>query len=193
MAAEPGAAARPPLNSQLTGAAGGSTWYRFAFSCGAAEARPKATEKPFALAPLLPKRHERSRRHILKDAQAWRRSAQPFKSGCCNLASCIRTKVIIAYNWQLQVKGGDIFERTDPVPTVFVDDDIDLDKLEIPAGVTLRSASEPGDNEANIKMIEKFMKQQKNLRSADATPSCAQAADVPGNREGNLRRAKESR
>lgn len=86
-------------------------------------------------------------------------------------------KTPIPYNWELHVIGGLAKERAtddiedlewqkDPVLTVYIGGDIDLDKIELPEAVTLRAA--PGQsekakqNEAATKKIEEFVKQRKN-------------------------------
>lgn len=83
----------------------------------------------------------------------------------------------ISYNWTLHVLGGisrriatddveDLERQKDPVLTVYVGGDIDLDKLEIPEGVTLRAApgqsEEAKKNEAALKKIEAFIEQRKS-------------------------------
>jgi hypothetical protein len=63
-------------------------------------------------------------------------------------------------NWELHILGGiartratddieDLYWQKDPVLTVYIGGDIDLEKLEIPKGVTLRGA--PGTTEAAMK------------------------------------------
>lgn len=83
----------------------------------------------------------------------------------------------ISYNWNLHLVGGisrtratddieDLDWQKDPVLTVYVGGDIDLDKLDIPEGVTLRTAPGQSDeakkNEAVQKQIAKFMEQRKS-------------------------------
>lgn len=87
----------------------------------------------------------------------------------------IRDKTPISFNWELHVVGGlarsratddieDLEWQKDPVLTIYIGGDIDLDKLEIPKGVTLRAA--PGQNDeakkdaAARKKIEEFVKQR---------------------------------
>ena len=87
----------------------------------------------------------------------------------------IRDKTLIHFNWELHVIGGIAVERAtddiedlewqkDPVLTIYIGGDIDLDKLEIPKGVTLRAA--PGQSDeakkdvATRKKIEAFVKQR---------------------------------
>lgn len=79
------------------------------------------------------------------------------------------------FNWELHVISGIASERAtddiedlewqkDPVLTVYIGGDIDLDKIEIPEGVTLRAApgqsEEAKQNEAAKKKIEEFVKQR---------------------------------
>jgi hypothetical protein len=60
----------------------------------------------------------------------------------------------------------DLEWQKDPVLTAYIGDDIDLDKLEIPDGVTLRAApgqsEEAKKNEAALKKIEAFIEQRKS-------------------------------
>lgn len=83
----------------------------------------------------------------------------------------------ISYNWNLHLVGGisrtratddieDLDWQKDPVLTIYIGGDIDLDKLEIPEGVTLRAAPGQSDeakkDEAARKKIEAFVEQRKN-------------------------------
>ncbi|MBC7821289.1 MAG: hypothetical protein IAG10_30750 [Planctomycetaceae bacterium] len=83
----------------------------------------------------------------------------------------------ISYNWNLHVLGGisrriatddveDLERQKDPVLTVYVGGDIDLDKLEIPEGVTLRAApgqSEEAKKDENArKKIKAFIEHRKS-------------------------------
>jgi hypothetical protein len=63
----------------------------------------------------------------------------------------------ISYNWELHVIGGlarrhakekieDLEWQKDPVLTVYVGGDIDLDKIEVPNGLTLRGAPGRSDD-----------------------------------------------
>ena len=65
----------------------------------------------------------------------------------------------VSYNWVLHVLGGlagtrandnpeDLEWQKDPVLTVYVGGDIDLDKIEIPAGVTVRAAPKDAEGPA---------------------------------------------
>jgi len=65
----------------------------------------------------------------------------------------------VTYNWVLHVLGGlagtrandspeDLEWQKDPVLTVYVGGDIDLDKIEIPAGVTVRAAARDAEEPA---------------------------------------------
>ncbi len=78
-----------------------------------------------------------------------------------------------AYNWSLHAVGGiaqvravddpdDLDWQRDPVLTIYIDDTIDLDKLDFPMGVTLRSAPATTDagmkNEAAAIRIADFLK-----------------------------------
>lgn len=89
----------------------------------------------------------------------------------------IGTKARILFNWELKVISGHASQRAtddiedlewqkDPVLTVYIGGDIDLDKIEIPEGVTLRAApgqsKEAKQNQAATKKIEEFVKQRKN-------------------------------
>jgi len=81
----------------------------------------------------------------------------------------------IPYNWDLHLMGGlarrvatddpeDLERQRDPVLTVYVGGDIELDKIEAPKGVTLRSA--PGDTKdekqrATQKRIAEFVAARK--------------------------------
>lgn len=88
--------------------------------------------------------------------------------------STLLDKTALAYNWELHVLSGiamhrasdnieDLEWQKDPVLTVYIGDAIDLSKIEIPDGVTLRSAS--GQNEEarkdhnGFKKINEFIKQ----------------------------------
>jgi hypothetical protein len=85
-------------------------------------------------------------------------------------------KTAIPFNWELHVLGGlasryandnidDLDWPKDPVLTIYVGGDIDLSKIEVPKGVTWRSApgqsEEAKKNEAAQKMISEFMEQRK--------------------------------
>ena len=85
-------------------------------------------------------------------------------------------KTPIPYDWELHVIGGDAGSEAtddiedlewqkDPVLTVYIGGDIDLDKIEIPKGVTLRAApgmsEEANKNEAAQKKIEEFVEHRK--------------------------------
>ena len=78
-----------------------------------------------------------------------------------------------AYNWSLHAVGGiaqvravddpdDLDWQRDPVLTIYIDDTIDLDKLDFPMGVTLRAAPATTDkgreNEAAAKRIADFLR-----------------------------------
>jgi len=84
-------------------------------------------------------------------------------------------KTAIPYKWKLHLMGGiakhgltddieDLERQKDPVLTIYIGGDIDLDKIEFPAGVTLRAA--PGekpdakDSQALQKKIEEFVKKR---------------------------------
>jgi len=86
-------------------------------------------------------------------------------------------KTPISYNWELHVIGGlaksratddleDLEWQKDPVMTVYIGGDIDLDKIEIPKHVTLRTApgksQEARMDDAARKRIETFVEQQKH-------------------------------
>jgi len=69
-------------------------------------------------------------------------------------------KTAISYNWELHILGGlarrlandnveDLEWPKDPVLTVSIGGDIDLEKLEIPEGVTLRAAPERGEEKTS--------------------------------------------
>lgn len=83
----------------------------------------------------------------------------------------------IPYNWNLHIVGGisrtratddveDLDWQKDPVLTVYVGGDIDLDKLEIPDGVALRAAPGQSDeakkDEAAWKKIEAIIEHRKS-------------------------------
>jgi hypothetical protein len=85
-------------------------------------------------------------------------------------------KTPISYNWELHVIAGlakskatddieDIEWQSDPVLTIYIGGDIDLDKIEIPENVALRAApgriEEAKVNEAALTRIEKFVEQWK--------------------------------
>ena len=87
----------------------------------------------------------------------------------------IRDKTLIQFNWELHVIGGIAASRaTDdiedlewqkyPVLTIYIGGDIDLDKLEIPNGVTLHAAPGQSDDAKNDesmrKKFEAFVKQR---------------------------------
>ncbi len=89
----------------------------------------------------------------------------------------IRDKTPISFNWELHVVGGlarsratddieDLEWQKDPVLTIYIGGDIDLDKLEIPKGVTLRAALGQSDeakkDEAVRKKIEAFVEHRKS-------------------------------
>ncbi len=85
-------------------------------------------------------------------------------------------KTLIPYNWQLHILGGiagngakddpeDFDWQKWPVLTVYVDDNIDLDQLEIPAGVTVRTVA-PAEKETEAvgavrKKLEKLLGSEK--------------------------------
>ncbi|MES2792311.1 MAG: hypothetical protein V4719_22025 [Planctomycetota bacterium] len=86
-------------------------------------------------------------------------------------------KTPIPFNWELHLIGGltkskatndieDLEWQKDPVLTVYIGGDIDLGKLEIPEGVTLRAAPgknpEASINEAVGKKIKDFVERQKH-------------------------------
>jgi hypothetical protein len=86
-------------------------------------------------------------------------------------------QTLISYNWQLHVVGGiakaratddpeDLEWQKWPVLTVYVDDNIDLDKLKIPAGVTVRTVA-PREKEAESveavrRKLERFLKRDRS-------------------------------
>ena len=95
-------------------------------------------------------------------------------------------KTLIPFNWELHVVGGiaksratddieDLEWQKDPVLTVYIGGDIDLDKLAIPEGVTLRAAAgiseEAKKNATTQKKIEEFVEQRKNGADASANVS----------------------
>ncbi len=84
-------------------------------------------------------------------------------------------KTPISFNWELHVIGGiaakratddieDLEWQKDPVLTIYIGGDIDLDKLEIPKGVTLRAAPGQSDeakkDDATQQTIAEFVKQR---------------------------------
>jgi hypothetical protein len=88
----------------------------------------------------------------------------------------------VQYSWELHVVGGlagrhatdkttDLEWYREPVLTVYVGGDIDLDKLKVPEGVTLRAA--PGKREAATQdeavrlRIEEFVKSRKTGRQPE--------------------------
>ena len=89
----------------------------------------------------------------------------------------LSTKSRILFNWELHVISGHASQRAtddiedfewqkDPVLTVYIGGEIDLDKIEIPEGVTLHAApgqsEEAKQNEVARKKIEEFVEQRKN-------------------------------
>lgn len=83
----------------------------------------------------------------------------------------------IAYNWELHVIGGiaksratddidDLEWQKNPVLTIYIGGEITLDKIEIPKGVTLRSAvgknEDAQQNEAALKAIQAFLDKREN-------------------------------
>ena len=87
----------------------------------------------------------------------------------------IGDKTPIQFNWELHVISGiaaekatddieDLEWQKDPVLTIYIGGDIDLDKLESPKGVTVRTAPGQSDeakrDEATQKKIEAFVKQR---------------------------------
>jgi len=85
-------------------------------------------------------------------------------------------KTPIAFNWEMHILGGlastrasdktdDLYWYREPVLTVYVGGDIDLAKLEIPKGVTLRAAPVKGeestDNKAARQRIAEFLQSLK--------------------------------
>ena len=86
-----------------------------------------------------------------------------------------RDKTPIQFNWELHVIGGiaasratddieDLEWQKDPVLTIYIGGDIDLDKLKIPKGVTLRAAPGQSDeakkDDATQQTIAEFVKQR---------------------------------
>lgn len=80
-------------------------------------------------------------------------------------------KTEIPFNWELQVIGGlarryansnkdDLDWQKDPVLTVYVGGDIDLEKLDIPKGVTLATRPEDSEHE-EAKAIAEFLNARK--------------------------------
>jgi hypothetical protein len=85
-------------------------------------------------------------------------------------------KTEISYNWELHILGGlarryandnieDLEWQKDPVLTIYVGGQIDLDKLKIPKGVTLRAAAAQGDqatsSAAALQRIKDFLEARK--------------------------------
>jgi hypothetical protein len=94
-----------------------------------------------------------------------------FRPGAA-AAPTFNRKRLIPYNWKLHVLGGiaghgakddpeDLEWQKWPVLTVFVDENIDLDQLKIPAGVSVRFVAPPGEETESIdavrKKLEKFL------------------------------------
>ncbi len=82
----------------------------------------------------------------------------------------------VAYNWELHVLGGlartratdnaeDLYWQRDPVITIRVGGDVDLDKLEVPVGITLRAASGKGEearqNAVVMRKIAEYLERRK--------------------------------